>query len=78
MVDRGARRFSGGGRRKYSEFPENKTYWKNANVHYGYGCGCMMVKVDKKEKKILEIKSGKALPLGKCRADKSLKPENQL
>jgi len=58
------------------EFPENKTYWKNTNVHYGYGCGCFMVKVDRKEKKVLEIKSGKALPLVKCRADKSLKPIN--
>jgi len=54
------------------EFPENKAYWKITNVHYGYGCGCLMVKVDKKEKTILEIKGGKALPLSKCRADKTL------
>jgi uncharacterized protein DUF4087 len=59
------------------EFPENKNYWKKTNVHYGYGCACLMVRVDKKEKAVLEIKSGHPLPLAKCRADKSLPSESR-
>ena len=53
-------------------FPENKKYWIKTNVHYGYGCACLRVKVDKKEKRILEFKNGKPLPLDRCRNDKNL------
>jgi hypothetical protein len=60
------------------EFPDDTTYWKKNNGPHGYGCGCLMVKVDKKEKRVLEIKSGKALPLAKCRADKTLGSERNL
>ena len=53
-------------------FPDSK--WVKTNGNYGYGCACLLVKVDKKEKTILQIRSGQALPLRKCRADKSLIP----
>jgi len=55
------------------EFPESKAYWKKTNGSYGFGCACLMVKVDKKDRNVLEIKSGKPLPLAKCRADKAIK-----
>ncbi len=56
------------------EFPESKAYWKVTNAgQHGYGCGCLKVKADKKEMKILEIQSGKVLPLSKCKADPALK-----
>ena len=48
------------------QFPENRTYWKKTNGFYGYGCACLRVKVDRKEERVLEIKSGQALPLAKC------------
>ena len=57
-------------------FPEGKKYWIKTNVHYGYGCACIKVKVDKKEKIILEIFSGKPLPLQRCRTDKALPSRN--
>ncbi|HEX5037385.1 MAG TPA: DUF4087 domain-containing protein [bacterium] len=55
------------------DYSEKKVYWKETNGHYGYGCGCLLVKVDRKEKKILEIKGGPALPLSKCRSDPKIK-----
>ena len=39
---------------------------------YGYGCACMRVTVDRKEKRILSIKSSRALPLATCRNDKAI------
>ena len=63
------------GQENLPNFPENKQYWVKTNVgSYGYGCGCLMVKVNRKEMTVTEIKSGHALPLAKCKADKSLKP----
>jgi len=53
-------------------FPEGKAYWKKTNGNYGYGCACLTVKVDRKEKAFVQIKEGQALPLARCRADKSL------
>ncbi len=54
------------------EFPESKDYWKKTNGSHGYGCACLWVTVDVKEKIVLEIKSGKVLSLAKCRSDKNL------
>jgi hypothetical protein len=39
---------------------------------YGYGCACMRVTVDKQEKRVLAIKSARALPLATCRKDKTI------
>lgn len=41
-------------------------------ISYGYGCACMRVTVDRKEKRILTIKSSRALPLATCRNDKAI------
>jgi hypothetical protein len=55
------------------DYSGKKGYWKETNGHHGYGCGCLLVKVDRKEKKILEIKGGPALPLSKCQSDPKIK-----
>jgi hypothetical protein len=52
------------------DFPDDK--WVKTNVNYGYGCACLSVKVDRKEKRILEIMSGTAKPISVCRNDKTL------
>lgn len=46
--------------------------WVATNGHYGYGCTCMRVTVDKKEMRVLTIKSARALPLATCRNDRSI------
>ena len=45
--------------------------WVETNVHYGYGCACMKAKVDRAEKKVLELKDVKVLPIQKCKSDKT-------
>lgn len=47
--------------------------WVETNVHYGYGCVCMQLRVNRQTKKVLEIKSSRARPLAACRRDPSLK-----
>ena len=54
------------------QFPQNGKYWKNTNGSHGYGCVCLMVKVDRKKERVLEIQNGQTLPLAKCLADKNL------
>lgn len=39
---------------------------------HGYSCGCLRVETNAKDKRITKVISGKALPLAKCKADKSL------
>lgn len=53
-------------------FPDTPQFWKKTNGSYGYGCGCLLMKSEKQDKVVLEIKSGRPLPLSKCRSDKSL------
>jgi len=47
--------------------------WVETNGHYGYGCVCMQLRVNRQTKKVLEIKSSRARPLAACRRDPSLK-----
>ncbi|WP_396033560.1 DUF4087 domain-containing protein [Candidatus Cyanaurora vandensis] len=43
---------------------------------YGYGCACLNVETNAKDKRITKVNSGKTLPLARCRDDKTLpKPE---
>ncbi len=39
---------------------------------YGYGCACLTVDVDAREKTVTKISSGKARPLSVCRKDSSI------
>jgi len=50
--------------------------WVETNGHYGYGCACMRLRVNRRTTKVLEIKSVRARPLATCRRDPSLKKWN--
>jgi hypothetical protein len=50
--------------------------WVETNGHYGYGCACMQLRVDRQTHDVLEIKSSRARPLAACRRDPSLKKWN--
>ena len=47
--------------------------WIETNVHYGYGCACLRVRVDRETHRVIEIESAKARPLLACRNDRKLK-----
>lgn len=46
--------------------------WKKTNGHYGHGCACMKVVVDRSEQRVLRIASATAKPLKACREDRAL------
>ena len=46
--------------------------WVKTNGEYGYGCGCMVVEVDRASKLITRLISVKSAPLARCRADRAL------
>lgn len=46
--------------------------WKKTNGHYGYGCACMKVVVDRSDGRVLRIASATAKPLKACREDRAL------
>lgn len=46
--------------------------WKKTNGHYGHGCACMKVVVDRSERRVLHIASATAKPLKACREDRAL------
>ena len=47
--------------------------WIETNVHYGYGCACMKVRVDRETHRVIEIETAKPRPLSVCRSDRKLK-----
>jgi len=47
--------------------------WVETNGHYGYGCVCMQLRVNRRTNEALEIKSSRARPLAACRRDPALK-----
>ena len=47
--------------------------WIKTNVHYGYGCACLRVRVDRESHRVIEIESAKPRPLSACRSDRKLK-----
>ena len=64
---------SQGGFSAEGDWPEfTDTQWTQTNGHYGYGCACMKVVVDRSERRVLRIASATAKSLKVCRADKVL------
>jgi uncharacterized protein DUF4087 len=62
-----------GGHQAEGDWPSfGPKQWVETNGHYGYGCACMKVRVDR-EYHVLEIESARARPLSACRRDKALK-----
>jgi hypothetical protein len=63
-----------GGYQAEGDWPEfGPKQWVETNVHYGYGCACMSVEVDRETHHVLTIKSAHARPLSACRRDAALK-----
>lgn len=56
------------------DWPEFKRgQWVRTNGNYGYGCACLVVRVNKETSQVVEIKSARARPLSACRKDRALK-----
>lgn len=63
-----------GGYQAEGDWPDiPRKQWIITNVHYGYGCACLRVRVDQSTKHVKVIESSKARPLSACRNDKKLK-----
>ena len=63
-----------GGYQAEGDWPDfSPKQWVVTNVHYGYGCACLKVRVDRSTKKVIEIESAQARPLSVCRRDKALR-----
>ncbi|HWS86759.1 MAG TPA: DUF4087 domain-containing protein [Pyrinomonadaceae bacterium] len=63
-----------GGHQADGDWPEfGPKQWVETNVHYGYGCACLTVEVDRESGKVLKINSARARPLSACRRDRALK-----
>ena len=63
-----------GGHQADGDWPDFKPReWVKTNVNYGYGCACMLVKVNQQTHEVLEIKSAYSRPLSACRKDRHLK-----
>jgi len=62
--------YSSSGVEDLKDFPDDQYVRTNGN--YGYGCACIRVDVNTKEKKITQIYSSKVLPLERCQSDKKL------
>ena len=54
-----------------------ETQWKKTNGHYGYGCACMKVVLDRSDRRVLRIVSAAAKPLKACRDDRALPKPRQ-
>ena len=46
--------------------------WVEVNGHYGYGCACLRVSVDRRSGRVTRLYSARPLPLRQCRADRRL------
>jgi hypothetical protein len=47
--------------------------WVETNVHYGYGCACLRLRVHGNTHDVLKIESSRARPLAACRRDRTLR-----
>ena len=63
-----------GGHQAEGDWPDfGPKQWVETNVHYGYGCACLQLSVNKETHEVLEIKSAHARPLTACRRDRALR-----
>jgi hypothetical protein len=47
--------------------------WVETNGHYGYGCACLRVIVNRKTQEVVKIESASARELSVCRRDRALR-----
>jgi len=63
-----------GGHQADGDWPEfGRKQWIETNVHYGYGCACLEVQVNRSTHEVIAIESSKARALSVCRSDRKLK-----
>ena len=63
-----------GGEQAEGDWPQfSPKQWVETNGHYGYGCACLRVRVDRSERRILVIESAQARALSLCRRDPALR-----
>ena len=63
-----------GGYQADGDWPDfSEKQWIKTNVHYGYGCACLRMSVDRATEKVIKIESSKARPLSVCRRDRALR-----
>jgi hypothetical protein len=63
-----------GGYQAEGDWPEfGVKQWVKTNVHYGHGCACLRLRVNRETRQVIEIKSARARPLAACRRDRSLR-----
>jgi hypothetical protein len=63
-----------GGDQAEGDWPSFKPgQWVETNGHYGHGCACLRVRVNRETHHVIEIESARARPLAVCRRDRSLK-----
>ena len=47
--------------------------WEETNGHYGRGCACLRVSVDRRSRRVTRLFSARPMPLRQCRADPALR-----
>jgi hypothetical protein len=63
-----------GGHQAEGDWPSfGPKQWVETNGHYGHGCACMRIRVDRETNRVIEIESARARPLSACRRDRALK-----
>lgn len=63
-----------GGHQAEGDWPNfGRGQWVETNVHYGYGCACLRMRVNRETHEVIEIASARARPLAVCRRDRALK-----
>ena len=63
-----------GGHQAEGDWPSfTPKQWVETNGHYGHGCACLRVRVNREEQRVLAIESARARPLSACRRDRALK-----
>ena len=63
-----------GGHQADGDWPDfGPKQWIETNVHYGYGCACLQLQVNRSTHEVIAIEGAKARPLSACRKDRKLK-----
>ena len=63
-----------GGYQAEGDWPEFKAgQWVETNGHYGYGCACLRVRVNRSTRRVIAIESAQARALSACRRDPALR-----
>ena len=76
LLDRDAEWIIGvqGGHQAEGDWPNfGRGQWVETNGHYGYGCACLRLRVNRETHEVIEIEGARARPLAVCRRDRSLK-----